>query len=75
MDSTLGYAKNLYKPATKSAILVQILMDLGAVPICKTNIPQTLVSFASDNPIFGETVNCLNKKLAPGGSSSGTGNN
>jgi fatty acid amide hydrolase len=73
MDSTLGYAKNLYKPATDSAVLVKALKDLGAVPFCKTNVPQTLVSFASDNPIFGKTLNCNNPKMAPGGSSSGTG--
>ena len=31
------------------------------------------MSFGSDNPIFGETLNPLNDKLSPGGSSSGTG--
>ncbi|CAG7630681.1 unnamed protein product, partial [Allacma fusca] len=30
-------------------------------------------TFGSDNPIFGTTVNPLNKRLSPAGSSSGSG--
>lgn len=73
MDTTHGFAKRLYKPASESAVIVKILQDLGAVPFCKTNIPQTLFTFGSDNPVFGTTTNCHNNKLSPGGSSSGTG--
>lgn len=72
MDSTLGLGKNLNKPAFANSVLVQSLMDLGAVIFCKTNIPQTLFRYSSDNPIYGETLNHLNVKLAPGGSSCGT---
>ena len=43
MDSTLGLGKRLYKPAGDHAVLVKVLMDLGAVPFCKTNVPQTLL--------------------------------
>jgi len=42
LDTTLGYAKRLYKPATDTAVLVRTLVDLGAIPFCKTNVPQTL---------------------------------
>ncbi|CAG7727883.1 unnamed protein product, partial [Allacma fusca] len=73
MDSTVGYAKNLYKPKKETSVIVQVLQNAGAVPFCKTNLPQTVFTISSDNPIFGTTLNHLNKKLSPGGSSSGTG--
>ena len=72
MDTTLGYSQNVYRPANRTATIVEVLMDLGAVPYCKTNVPQTLMSFGSDNPVFGTTLNPLNKLLSPGGSSSGS---
>ena len=72
MDTVIGYSKNLNKPRTESAVLVRVFMDLGAVPFCKTNVPQTCNSFGSHNPIYGTTLNGLNKSLCPGGSSSGT---
>ena len=72
MDTTLGMSVNLYKPATDTCVVVKVLMDAGAIPFCKTNLPQTTVSGASDNPIYGTTLNPLNKSFGPGGSSSGT---
>ena len=73
MDTTLGLSVNLYKPATDTCVVVKVLMDAGAIPFCKTNLPQTTLSCGSDNPIYGTTLNPLNKALGPGGSSSGTG--
>jgi len=32
LDSSLGYAKNLYRPATESSVLVQSLVNLGGIP-------------------------------------------
>ncbi|ODM93445.1 Fatty-acid amide hydrolase 1 [Orchesella cincta] len=71
MDTTMGFAKNLYKPVKESAVLVKILLKLGALPFVKTNVPQSIFSNGSDNPIFGTSLNCLNAKLSPAGSSSG----
>ncbi len=73
LDSTIGFAKNLYKPAEKNSVPVQILIDLGCVPFCKTNVPQALASINSDNPVFGTTYNALDKSASPGGSSGGSG--
>lgn len=73
LDSTIGFAKNLYHPAEKNCVPVQILIDLGAVPFCKTNVPQALASINSDNPVFGTTYNALDKTASPGGSSGGSG--
>ena len=72
MDSTLGMSINLYKAARDSCVVVKVLMDAGAIPFCKTNLPQTTFSGASENPIYGTTLHPQNKALNPGGSSSGT---
>lgn len=42
-DTTLGYVGMAYKPAGDDAVLVQILQDLGAVVIAKTNLPQSIM--------------------------------
>ena len=39
-DSTLGLQKRLNSPAPFDAVTVKVLMQLGAVPFVKTNIPQ-----------------------------------
>jgi len=41
-DGTAGFVKRMNKPATHNAPLVQMMLDLGAVPFCKTNVPQSL---------------------------------
>ena len=49
------------------------MKELGAVPFCITNFPQTMYSFGSSNPIYGLTTNPYDKRRSPGGSSSGEG--
>jgi fatty acid amide hydrolase len=71
LDSTLGLGKRCFIPAQDHSVIVKVLLDLGAVPFCKTNVPQTLISFGCANPVFGVTTNFLNDKLSPGGSSGG----
>ncbi|XP_037087901.1 fatty acid amide hydrolase 1-like [Pollicipes pollicipes] len=56
-DSTAGLAKHLGQPASRSAPVVQTLIDLGGVPFCKTNVPQTMISFGCSNPVWGVTTN------------------
>ncbi|OAX37140.1 general amidase [Rhizopogon vinicolor AM-OR11-026] len=53
--------------AEKNAVLVDILMECGAVPFVRTNWPESF------NNIFGRTTNPYNRSLAPGGSSGGEG--
>lgn len=48
-----------------------MLIDLGAVLYCKTNLPQTIMTGDSDNNIFGRTLNPRNKSLTAGGSTGG----
>ena len=73
LDTTLGLSVNLYKPKLETAVVVRVLQQAGAIPFCKTNMSQTTLPGSSGNPIFGTTVNPLNKALSPGGSSSGNG--
>lgn len=42
-DSTLGWVSMIGKPAPRDCNLVAILRGLGAVVVCKTNIPQSLM--------------------------------
>ena len=44
---------------------------LGAIPFCLTNVPQSMVSYACSNPVFGVTTHPLDKERTPGGSSGG----
>ncbi|EGC44206.1 fatty-acid amide hydrolase [Histoplasma capsulatum var. duboisii H88] len=73
IDSTTGLACLAFKPATENSPLVDLLLNLGAIIVAKTNIPQTLGALDSVNNLFGRTLNPLNRKLTPGGSSGGEG--
>lgn len=43
VDSTLGYVGRCFQPATEDAVLVQLLKNMGAVIIAKTNLPQSIM--------------------------------
>ncbi|KAM6217031.1 vitamin D3 hydroxylase-associated protein-like [Rhynchocyon petersi] len=70
-DSTCGISQFLEKPAAEDGVIVKVLKAQGAIPFIKSNIPQTLLSFDCSNPIYGQTLNPLNLKKSPGGSSGG----
>src|ERR1017187_3589471 len=44
-------------PSTEDAALVERLRRAGGIPIAKTNLPDLLFAFQSDNLIFGATRN------------------
>lgn len=72
--STLGLISYLDRPlADQNTPLVDILLDLGAILYCKTNIPQTMMSADSDNNVFGKVLNPHRLSLGAGGSSGGEG--
>jgi len=70
-SNTAGLSKNLNDPAKEDAALVAAFKSLGAIPFCKTNVPQSLLSFGCSNPVWGITTNPCNKDRTPGGSSGG----
>lgn len=70
-DSTLGYCGRAFQPAQQNALLVDLLQDLGAIFIAKTNLPQSIMWCETENPLWGLTVNPNNPDLTPGGSTGG----
>jgi len=58
-------------PSTEDAASVERLRRAGAIPIAKTNLPDLLFAFESDNLIFGATRNPYDTARTPGGSSGG----
>jgi amidase len=66
---TLGY-RNAPK-STRDATLVARLRAAGAIPIAKTNLPDLLFAFETDNLLFGRTNNPYDPARTSGGSSGG----
>jgi len=58
-------------PSTGDATLVTRLRRAGGIPIARTNLPDLLFAFESDNLIFGRTNNPYDLSRTSGGSSGG----
>lgn len=43
VDSTLGYVGRSFSPAKEDAVIVQMLKEMGAVILLKTNLPQSIM--------------------------------
>jgi amidase len=65
----LGYRNN--PPSERDAVLVARLRAAGAIPIARTNLPDLLFAFETDNLIFGRTNNPYDLSRSSGGSSGG----
>ncbi|KAI5292827.1 hypothetical protein KEM52_006035 [Ascosphaera acerosa] len=72
-DTSVGYASKSCKPYAEDGPSVRMLKDAGAIPYVKTNLPVTLLSFESNNPVWGAARNPHNDKYVPGGSTGGEG--
>lgn len=57
--------------ADRDATLVRRLREAGAIPVAKTNLPDLLFSFETENLLFGRTNNPYDLTRTPGGSSGG----
>lgn len=66
---TLG--RKCAEPAREDATLVRRLRKAGAIALAKTNLPDLLFAFESDNLIFGRTNNPYDLSRTSGGSSGG----
>jgi amidase len=58
-------------PATEDAVLISRLRKAGAIPIARTNLPDLLFAFESDNLLYGATRNPYDASRTSGGSSGG----
>ncbi|MEF2978364.1 amidase family protein [Subtercola sp. YIM 133946] len=54
-----------------NATLVQRLLDAGAIPIARGNMPDFGLRWDTDNDLFGRTLNPWQPDRTPGGSSAG----
>ena len=57
----------------RNAPLVDRMLNAGAIPIGRTNMPEMGMRLDTDNPLRGRTFNPWNKAITPGGSSGGEG--
>ena len=65
------YGRRNTPVATEDATLVARMRAAGAVPIARTNLPDLLFAFESDNHLFGRTNNPYDLTRTSGGSSGG----
>src|SRR5438128_7844715 len=71
LPTTWGVPAYKDRIATKNALVVDRLLDAGAVLFGKTNVPLYLADWQSFNAIYGTTNNPWDVTRAPGGSSGG----
>ena len=71
LDCTLGVARYAGCEWSADCLLVRLLRSKGAQVYCKTNVPQTLISFECSNPVFGVTRHLQSPAFTAGGSSGG----
>ncbi|OIW26872.1 putative fatty-acid amide hydrolase [Coniochaeta ligniaria NRRL 30616] len=71
--TSTGLACYVDQPAEDNSALAAMLLDLGAVLYCKTNLPQSIMTGDPHNNVFGRTLNPRNKLLTAGGSTGGEG--
>jgi amidase len=74
-DSSVGFLSPPFTnaPQTVDSTVVSILRNAGALILCKTNIPQLMMSLEPVNPLWGRSTNPHNRRVITGGSSSGEG--
>ncbi|KAL2826994.1 amidase signature domain-containing protein [Aspergillus cavernicola] len=70
-DSAIGFTSLANNPATHNSIIVDLLLEAGAVLYCKTNVPTAMMIPETVNNLLGRTVNPKNRNLTTGGSTGG----
>ncbi|KAI1383690.1 amidase [Hypoxylon trugodes] len=72
-DINASYVSWVGKTVDEDALIVQCLLDAGAVVYARTTQPQTLMAVEAHSNLYGVTVNPYNRTLTSGGSSGGEG--
>lgn len=71
IPTTAGCEGYKYIP-DKSAFVVKLLIDAGAIPVGKANLDQFATGLVGTRSLYGATHNALKPELISGGSSSGS---
>ena len=72
-DTSMGSAFHCFKPTSENGLIIKMLMEAGAIPFVKTNIPQLLLINETNNWIWGRALNPWDTDRSTGGSSGGEG--
>jgi len=70
-DSTCGIRSRLLCPMQDDALVIEALVQEGAIPFVKSNVPLLLMLPEAVNKIYGRSGNPWMKGRTPGGSSGG----
>lgn len=71
LATTLGLRSRMGLVDEASGEMVRRLSEAGAVVVGKANVPQAMLQFDSDNPVWGRTLHPSSAERGPGGSSGG----
>ena len=71
LPTTFGLPRFKNKIAKKNSILVDRLINQGALVLGKTNIPELALGSHTKNSLFGATSNAFDGSMSAGGSSGG----
>lgn len=71
LRTTAGYLPLANYTPEENAVVVQRLLDAGAILMGKTNTPSLAMDMQTSNAVFGTTVNRFNPTWTAGGSSGG----
>ncbi|KAJ5295132.1 hypothetical protein N7508_009953 [Penicillium antarcticum] len=70
VPTSLGFTSFLdHEPVSQNSVLIDILLEAGAVLYVKTNVPQTMMTADSHKNVFGRVRNPHRSTLTAGGSS------
>lgn len=72
-DTTIGLARNIGHPANKSASVVRLLQDAGALIVAKSTVPTALFAIDTESDVFGLTTNPYSVNHGVGASTGGGG--
>ncbi|KAJ6476924.1 amidase signature domain-containing protein [Mycena sanguinolenta] len=70
-DTTVGLSRNVNHPVLKSAPIVSMLQDAGALLHAKTTVPTALIAIETESDLFGRTTNPYNPNHSVGASTGG----
>ncbi|KAG9243086.1 amidase signature domain-containing protein [Calycina marina] len=73
IETSMGYVAWIGNYEKENSVLVDLLLQAGAVFYVKTSVPQSLMVCETINNVIGRTVNPRNKNWSCGGSSGGEG--
>lgn len=72
-ETAAGFVSWLGKTETSKSesMIVKHMRKLGAIPFCKSNMPQSMLLGETTNNIHGSTVSPFNRSLSSGGAAGG----